>query len=65
MDIYDKQAGVASVSGKHNKLSLTKDMHEVVRQLLEADIFDASQAHKSFSSMKPKNIIPEGLEGLD
>lgn len=56
LDAYDKQAGVAALSGKHSKPSLLKDLHEVVQQLLEADIFDTSRAHKSFSNLKP-NLI--------
>ncbi len=53
---YDKQAGVAAVSGKHSKPSHLKDLHEIVKQLLEADVLDTTQVHKSFSNLQP-NLI--------
>ena len=56
MDAYDEQAGVASVSGTHNKKSFFNDLHEVIRQLLGASIFDTSTLHNSFFKLKP-NVI--------
>ena len=56
VDAYDQQAGVAAVSGKHSKPSHLKDLHEIVQQLLEADLFNSSRAHASFSKFKP-NLI--------
>ena len=56
MDAYDEQAGVANVSGTHNKKSFFNDMHEAIKQLLGANIFDTSTSHNSFLKLKP-NVI--------
>ena len=56
MDAYDEQAGVANVSGTHNKKSFFNDMHEAIKQLLGANIFDTSTSHNSFLKFKP-NVI--------
>jgi hypothetical protein len=37
MDSFDNQAGVATVSGEHSEQSLSNDLQEIVKQLLEAD----------------------------
>lgn len=56
LHMFDDQAGVAAVSGKHSKKSMLKDLHKVIEQLLTTNVFDTSQSHKSFSKIKP-NLI--------
>ena len=56
LDAYDAQAGTVGVSGKHSKKSMLKDLHAIIEQLLEVNIFDTSSTHKSFSKLKP-NLI--------
>lgn len=61
LDAFDDQAGVATVSGKHSERSMEKDLQEIVKQLVVANIFDTSRAHKSFSKLKP-NLIRKVLQ---
>ncbi len=54
---YDDEAGVSLISGKHTEKSVVKDLHLIVEQLMESDVFEnGSRTHKSFSNLKP-NII--------
>ncbi len=54
---YADEAGVSLISGKHAEKSVVKDLHLIVEQLMESDVFEnGSHTHKSFSNLKP-NII--------
>ncbi len=58
---YD-EAGVSLISGKQAEKSVVKDLHLIVEQLMESDVFDnGSRTHKSFSNLKP-NIIRSLLQ---
>ena len=53
---------MASISGKHTEKSALKDLHQIVEQLVELDVFDdGSRTHKSFVKLKTNLIrtLPE------
>ena len=59
---FDDEARVASISGKHTEKSALKDLHQIVEQLVESDVFDdGSRTHKSFVKLKTNLIrtLPE------
>ncbi len=58
---YEDEAGVSLISGNAEK-SVVKDLHLIVEQLMESDVFkNGSCTHKSFSNLKP-NIIRSLLQ---
>lgn len=61
LERFDGQAGIAAVSGKHSEQTISNDLKEIVQQLLEADVFDTSHAHKSFSKLKP-NLVGQVVQ---
>ncbi len=38
---FDDEAGVAPISGKHAEKSQLNDLHQIVNQLMESEVFDA------------------------
>ena len=55
---FDSELEVSKDSGKHTKNSNQKDLHTVIRQLCEADVFNKANKNinKSFSNLTP-NLI--------
>ena len=54
LEKFDREVGVPSVSGKHSKKSMLKDLEITIQQLVDSRAFDTSKSHthKSFSSHK-------------
>ena len=54
LEKFDREVGVPSVSGKHSKKSMLKDLEITIQQLVDSRAFDTSKSHthKSFSSLK-------------
>ena len=53
---FDSEAGVPSVSDKRSEKSMVQDLQEIVKQLMESDVFDNARTHKTFSKLKT-NLI--------
>ncbi len=53
---FDKQVNVQERSGDHSEKSYSKDLYQVIEQLLESNALDSSTTHKSFSNLRP-NLI--------
>lgn len=56
LERFDREAGVASVSGKRSEASMEKDVQEIVTLLSSEDVFCTSRSHKSFPKLK-SNLI--------
>ncbi len=49
---FDDEAGVAPISGKHAEKSQQNDLHQIVNQLMESEVFDAGlHNYKSFFNL--------------
>ncbi len=53
LSTFDDEAGVAPISGKHAEKSQLNDLHQIVNQLMESEVFDAGlHNYKSFFKLK-------------
>ncbi len=58
MSTFDDEAGVAPISGKHAEKSQLNDLHQIVNQLMESEVFDAGlHNYKSFLNLKANLTI--------